>query len=170
MPDETNDPGIPRFHYNREERMASLPEHLQDRRGKRSLFKGNRSLLITLIDVAFLVILVVVFSVVTRLLGDNTVLPDYTVSTRAFLFGERVLVSVTIQAREDRDTAEAVRIRIGYPESSDRVELNGFLPTKKGTEEIYRGSLPGKASEQEVRITLYTKSSAGSINTRIRDE
>ncbi len=170
MPDETRDPGAPRFHYDREERTASLPEDLQDARGKRNLFKGNRSLLITLIDVAFLVILVVVFSVVSRLLGDNTVLPNYTVSAGATAFGERVLVSVKIQAREDRDVAEAVRIRIGYPGSGDRVELNDFLPAEKGNEEIYRGSLLGDASEQEVRITLYTQSAMGSINTRIKEE
>ena len=170
MPEETRDPGELHYHYSREERTASLPENMREPRGRRGIFRGNRSLLITLIDVAFLVILVVVFSLISRIMGDNTVLPGYTVSANASAFGDRVLVSVKVQSREEKSTAEAVRIRIGYPESNNRVELNDYLPAEKRVEQIYRGSLPGDASQDEVRITFYSRSAMGSITTNIKEE
>ncbi len=170
MKEETRDPGAIKYHYNRDERTASLPDRVRERSERTGILRGNRSLLITLLDVAFLVALVVVFSVVSRLMGDSSLLPGYTVSARASAFGDRVLVSVTVEALEEREGPEAVRIRIGYPDGRALIELNDFLPADKKAEQIYRGSLPFDAGNSEVKITLLTGSNAGSLTTKIREE
>jgi len=170
MGEETREPGAIKYHYNREERTASLPDRVKESRGKGRILRGNRSLAITFLDVAFLVALIIVFSAVSRLMGDNSIIPGYTISVKATAFGERVFVSVKIQARKDSAAAEAVRIRIGYPGSGDRVELNDFLPAVRKTEQIYRGSLSFDSSREEVRITVYSGTEMGSMTARIKEE
>ena len=170
MREETSEPEAIRYHYNREERTASLPEGLRDGRRKGGILRGNRSLLITLLDVFFLIMLVVVVSVITRVTGGRNVLPGYNVSANAFAFEDRVLVGVKVKARENREEAEAVRIRIAYPEGEGRIELNDFLPAKSGAEEIYRGSLTRDSGQTRVRIELFTEESTGSMSARIKEE
>lgn len=170
MREETSEPEAVRYHYNREERAASLPEGLRDRPKKGGILRGNRSLLITLLDVFFLVMLVVVVSVVTRVIGGRNVLPGYNISASAFAFEDRVLVGIKVKARENSEDAEAVRIRIAYPEGGGRIELHDFLPARSGVEEIYRGSLIHDSGQTRVRIDLFTDGHAGSMSTRIKEE
>ncbi len=170
MKEESREPGELRYHYNREERTAGLPDYLRNRSRKKGIFRGNRSLVITLIDVVFLVILFVVISVVTRLMGDNTVIPGYTVSASATVFGDRVLVSAKVTAREDSEQSKSVRVRIGYTEGGYRIELDDFLPAAQGVEEIYRGSLIRDSSQKQVKIEFYTDDASGSMTARIKAE
>lgn len=170
MSEETREPGTVRYHYNREERRASLPDHLRDTSKKKGILRGNRSLLITLIDVVFLVMLVIVISVFYRVRGDGNILQGYAVSAGAITFGDNVLVSVKVKAREDRVEAQPVRIRIGYPAGGTRIELSGFLPEAGGVEEIYRGSLPLSPEQTQIRIDLFADETTGSMTVRIREE
>lgn len=169
MKEETREPDKPVFHYNREERMASLPEDTGERR-RRGIFRGNRSLLITLIDVVFLVVLVAVFSVVSRMMGDATLIRGYSVTARAMLFDDRVLVSVKISSREDTEVPEAIRIRFGYPAGDERVEISDFLPEGKKEERIYRGALERDARYSKVVIDFVTDDERASMTANIRAE
>jgi hypothetical protein len=171
MREESRDPGVPRYHYSREERTAFLPEHIRDRpRKKRGLLRGNRSLAITLIDVVFLVMLFAVFSVVSRLMGDNTILPGYTISAKAAMFGDRVLVSTTVEAREDSEVEPSLRVRFSYPDGKGRVEVIDFLPATKGEKQIYRGALVGDPNQNKVYIELISGEKSGSLEARIKGE
>jgi len=168
MKEETREPGVPRYHYSREERTASLPETMREKPQGKGIFRGNRSLAITLIDVVFLLMLIAVLSVVNRLMGDNTILPGYTISAEASVSGDRVLVIIKVKARDDSETAEQVRIRIGYPEGRDRIELNDFLPTEDNSEQIYRGSLRHDQTQTQVRIAFFAGTSAGTMTAKIK--
>jgi hypothetical protein len=171
MREESRDPDIPKYHYDREKRLASLPDRIRDRpKKKKGFLRGNRSLVITLIDVAFLVMLFAVFSIVSRFMGDNTVLPGYTVTAKASVFGERVLVSATVKARDAKEEAVLVRVRISYPEGGGRIELDDFLPAEDGAQQIYRGSLARDETQTQVEIDFFTDAARGSITTRIKDE
>ena len=171
MREETKEPGEIKFHYDREERHASLPEHIRDRPlKKRGFLRGNRSLAITFIDVLFLVMLVIVFSVVSRIMGDNTILPGYSITVKASVFGDRALVSTTVKAREERETADSVRIRISYPDGSARIELDDFLPAADGEERIYRGSLRLEPEQGEVKVDFFSADGIGSMTARIKEE
>jgi hypothetical protein len=171
MREESRYPDKLHFHYRREERTASLPERIRDRpHKKRGFLRGNRSLTITLIDVVFLVMLFAVFSVVSRLMGDNTILPGYTISAKAATFGDRVLVSATVKARETAEGESPIRVRFSYPDGGTRVEVDDFLPTEKGEKRIYRGALIHDPGREEVRIEFFSPDAMGSLNTRIKEE
>jgi hypothetical protein len=169
MKEESRDPGAVRYFYNREERMAALPDHVQ-RPSRKGVFKGNRSLLITLIDVAFLILLVAAFSVFSLMTGNARVIPGYSATAKASQFDDRVLVSIRVVAREDHDEAQTVRIRLSYPEGSERVEVSGYLPTEKGSEVVFRGALPYDADQSRLIIDLFANGSQGSLKERIRRE
>ena len=169
MKEETREPGEPQFHYNREERTALLPDSIRDRQ-RNGVFRGNRSLLITLIDVVFLVILVLVFSVVSRVMGDATIIRGYSISAKASVFDDRVLVSIKIRAKKDFEIAEQLRIRISYPEGNERVEVGDFLPERAGKEQIYRGALPHDAGQRKVVIVFFAGANRGSMTATIRAE
>ena len=171
MREESREPGVPKYHYDRGERLASLPEHIRDRpKKKKGILRGNRSLVITLIDVVFLIMLFAVFSVVSRIMGDNTVLPGYTVTAKASVFGERVLVSTTVKARDEKEEAASVRLRISYPVGGGRIELDDFLPAEDGSQQIYRGSLGRDQTQTQIKIDFFTDVAMGSITVRIKDE
>jgi hypothetical protein len=167
--EETRDPGAPKYHYNREERMASLPDAIRSRQ-RRGILRGNRSLMITLIDVVFLVLLVVIFSFVGRLAGNTNVIPGYAVNADAIEFGDRVLVSVKVKARETPVEIGVVRIRLRYPEGGERVEINEYLPGEKNVEETYRGALPYDGEQTRIVIDFITGDSRGSLTEKIRRE
>ena len=169
MKEESRDPEELYFHYDREERMAGLPSHVGRKSGK-GIFRRNRSLLITLIDVVFLVILVVVFSVVIRLRGDTSLVPGYTVTARAVAFEERVLVSVKVVARTDDANDERLRMQIAYKESPTRVEIDGYLPNGRGAEQVYRGALDLKPSEDKIVIRFFTADTQNSTSVKIKKE
>ena len=169
MKEESREPGQPIFRYNREERMSSLPEHI-GKKIKRGIFRGNRSLLITAIDVVFLLLLVVVFSVLIKLKGDTSVIPGYSVSARAIEYGNRVLVSVTAEKRNDDKAENHARIILSFPDSAERVEISGFLPEKRGDELVFRGALPSIPGKHQVLIELFAGQVSGSILSRIRNE
>jgi hypothetical protein len=103
-------------------------------------------------------------------MGDSSVLPGYTVSATASAFGDRVLVSVKVEARQESGEPEPVRIRIGYAGGRPLVELNDFLPVEDRAEQIFRGSLPLDTGSSEVNVTLLTESGAGSLTAKIREE
>ncbi len=169
MKKETEDPGALHYFYNREERMAYLPDHVRDR-GRKGVFKGNRSLLITLIDVVFLILLVGVFAVITLMTGNTRAVRGYTVTAKASQFDDRVLVSIKIVAKEDREVTERVRIRISYPEGNERIEISDFLPSEKGGEGILRGALSFDKNQSRLNIDFFVNGARGSIKTRIRKE
>ena len=169
MNQESKEPGEIRYHYNREERMAALPDHVREP-GRKGIFRGNRSLLITLLDVAFLILLVAVFSVISLMTGNAGAIPGYSASAQASQFDDRVLVSVKMVAREEHDTAEMLRIRIRYPEGSEVVEVSGYLPTEKGSEAIFRGALAYDAAQSRLVLDLSSGGSRGSLKERVRPE
>jgi hypothetical protein len=166
---ESKSPGELHFHYNRDERMAGLPENVGRKTGK-GIFRGNRSLIITLLDVVFLVILIVIFSVIIRMRGDTTILPGFSITARAVAFEDRVLVSIKAAARRDHDEEARLRIRMGYPEASRWIEIDGFLPSTDGDEQVYRGALDLVPAEGKITIYFYSNSEQGSMTAKIKEE
>ncbi|MAG13876.1 MAG: hypothetical protein CMN78_04710 [Spirochaetales bacterium] len=170
MKEESREPGKPIYHYKREDRTSSLPERVRGRE-KRGIFRGNRSLLITTLDLVFLAILVVVFLVLMRAKGDTTILPGFAISAQATEYGNLILVSVKTKNEQDETTdSRHVRIVLGFPEGTERVELDGFLPDTSGVEAIFRGSLPAGTNNRRVRIDVYSGEYSGTLHARIKGE
>ena len=114
--------------------------------------------------------LIAVFSVVNRIMGDNTILPGYTITAKAAVFAERVLVSSTVKARDEKEAAASVRVRISYPDGTGRIELDDFLPVEDGARQIYHGSLGRDPAQTQVKIDFFTNAAIGSMTARIKDE
>ncbi len=171
MREESKEPSVLRYHYDRDERLASLPDHIRERSlKKRGIFRGNRSLVITLINVAVLIVLIAVISAVSRTMGDNTILPGYAISAKAAVFGDRVLVSTSVKAREEKKEPASVRVHISYPDGGGRIELDDFLPAEDGEKQIYRASLDRDPAQTHVKVDFYSETGVGSITARIKDE
>ncbi len=169
MKEESRSPGEMHFHYNRDERMAKLPEHI-GQKSRRGFLRGNRSLIITLLDVLFLVILVVIFSVVMRMQGDTTIIPGFSITARAVAFDDRVLVSIKAVAKRDHEEEVQVRIRLGYEEIARWIEVDGFLPAAKGEEQVYRSALDIEPTERKIVVYFYSQDNEGSMSTRVTRE
>lgn len=145
------------YHYNREERLALSPrlkESLEEGGGgKKGFFavvlRGNRGMIFLLMDVAILLILFLVYSILTAG-GDALWNKDgYSFRLSAYAYEEKVLVSLRI-TRRSWDTQKEVetRVRLG----SGQVQGDPLVPKMPETrnQSVYLREVLPLASSEEV--------------------
>jgi hypothetical protein len=154
-PEESRSPGELRFHYDREAREAGLSEyakrHLHPPKG---LFRRNRSLLITMIDVAILVILFlsVTFYLRTRPDADDDF--GFTLRPEAYLSDGRLFVTLTFERTAVEGAHGPVRVFLRSLPDDVRVELSSTLPEAMGATVTLRGALDVDSVEPTLFATI----------------
>ncbi len=134
------------------------------------IFRRNKSLVFILVDVVFLVIIFIVVMMVTRLRGDAELLPGIGVKARAVVYGDQVLISVTLKSLNEGEANRPLRINLGYPGGGPRVELSDFLPQGEGQTNVIRGALRYIADRRMVKIDLVTAEKSTSMTAKIKQE
>ncbi len=118
------------YHYSRADRL-SIPGAPR-LSGKRGILRGNRSLLILLLDV----VLILVIVIATRLLAgspatDRGRIADYSFVLRALAYENTVLATVTASKTSNTRTKGQVQIKFHFGEGGEEVYSTSQLPTSE---------------------------------------
>ncbi len=133
--EETREPGQIIYHYNREERLASLSPEIRNRKKTRWL-RGNRGMIILLIDVLFLVFF---FSIIRPLLAPA---PD---SLTGFglefeVKEERSRIFLTISVTALKELTEEKTLKLLVLHGGGQSVLTDLLPMEKDEERVLYAS------------------------------
>jgi hypothetical protein len=162
--------GEPRLHYSREDRL-SLPSarSLQPRR-RGGPFRGNRSLMIILLDVLLILFLGIV---VVRFLNNQTSranIAGYAISLRAVQSGEVVEAALSVRGPAEGSAAPAAgqSIQVHFSLSSSAGQgpsesLSSALPAPGGEPLLLRQAIPGSGEPK----TLYADVQVGQMRRRL---
>ncbi|KGE73556.1 hypothetical protein [Spirochaeta lutea] len=96
------------FHYSREERLGMMARNRGEEQ-KQSWFKRNRVLIITLLDIVFLVIIAVLFNTVLAPKPWKTSTPGYTLSLETHEFGPELLNQLILTPVDENLTSLSIR-------------------------------------------------------------
>lgn len=156
MPEETRDPQRPHFHYSREERLSSLSHRARSvYEPKRGFLRRNPSLLITLVNVAVVLVLLFVASALTRGRGVTKEFLGYRVTTKAASFDDQIFVTIEMVCRQPRTTPVEVRVVIRPVDGEARQEMSDVLPAAKGEKRVIRGTLPADAATRNIIVEFF---------------
>jgi hypothetical protein len=165
--EEYRNPGEMVFHYNREERIKSLSSEIRDRKPK-GILKGNRSLLILLIDILVIIILYVLLTPLLRGPGDSVVKEGYRFSLEAFVYNQECLVRVKIdlekvEKEEEQEIPphQLVNITTYIEDHNLSVETADILPQEEGDTRILRSSFDLSQIEEDGPYTITAEITLG---------
>ncbi|RKX77343.1 MAG: hypothetical protein DRP87_09445 [Spirochaetes bacterium] len=167
--EESRGDDIIRFHYNREERMKRLSSEIKYGTRKGGILKGNRSLIILLLDVLLIIIIYVIINFFTG--AERTPVVDgYSFSFRGFLFEEEANLSLKITRVEDFESTENELtddnlVEVVFSAEGKNIEqrIVELLPERKGETRIVRGKLNIQTSD----ILIYADISFNNRNLRL---
>jgi hypothetical protein len=148
------------FHYSREQRLSMPNAPDLAMRGKKGILKGNRSLVILLVDVLLIFILFVVYRYFfyrPSYIGD---LSEYTVTLRGMAVSDRVIASVRVARRQESVTqAEPGRVYVRFLLKDEEIRLSEELPTIRGAAVELTASLliPGKGQQLHAEVQIGDK-------------
>jgi hypothetical protein len=140
------------FHYSREQRLSMPNAPDLAMRGKKGILKGNRSLVILLVDVLLIFILFVVY----RYFFYR---PSY-VTLRGMAVSDRVIASVRVARRQESVTqAEPGRVYVRFLLKDEEIRLSEELPTIRGAAVELTASLliPGKGQQLHAEVQIGDK-------------
>ena len=167
--EEIKETGKLHFHYDREDRIKNLSGAKPEQTGTKGLFRRNRSLFITLLDVIVLIILFVIVTLLFRTRSAAEPIPGYAITARAATFDDRILINITFTSLRDSDAdPSGVRIVLSHGDIS-RQELMDVLPGKEGQQRIVRGTLPIKSSEKKVLIEIFSGEHTAKLDIEIEE-
>lgn len=151
--EEYRNPGEMVFHYNREDRMKSLSPEIQNRKPK-SILKGNRSLIILLIDILVIIILYVILTPLLRGPGETVVQEGYRFGLEAFVYNQECLVRLKIELEKEEDEVEIpphqlVNVIIFLEDHNLSDETADILPQEEGESRILRSSFDLSRIEED---------------------
>jgi hypothetical protein len=165
--EEIKEAGKLHFHYDREARLKNLSNALPEQTGTKGLFRRNRSLFITLLDVLVLIILFVIVTLLFRTRSAAEPIPGYGVTVSAAAFEDRILINTTFTAVKDsEDAPSGVRVVLSHGDTS-RQEILDVLPGKEGEQRIVRGTLPIKSPEKKVLIEIFSGEHSAKLDVKI---
>jgi len=123
------------YQYDREERKAQRIAQTGEL-PRKGWLRGNKSLIITLIDVVIVIGVFLLYIFFLKPMADRQILGDYTIRGQAFQYADRVFVSLSIVAedepRETEDDSSGL-ITVVTPSG----EISDLLPAE-GRERIIR--------------------------------
>ena len=154
-----SDSDLYQYHYNREERLSKNP-NLPENPGKTGWLKGNKGLVIVLIEILVLVLVfALVYPFFARKKGEIEY-EGYSFSLKALRFGNDVLVSVKIlaSAEEAKSSSDLVFCDVLMQAGNVSLKERWPLPVP-GREVIFRAVIeaPGPAKTLKAQIILGEK-------------
>lgn len=140
---ETSGRGDLGFHYDREERLGDRGEREPEQGG---IFRRNRSLAITLLDLLLVLIIFALYMIFFRPGASDALarLDGYEVDASAFVFEAEVYVTVTVELTD----SEAVRdgeqslVRLEFPDGTSSTDV---LPSDRDFPTTVRHVVPLEA-------------------------
>ena len=167
--EESREPGSLHFHYDREKRRESLSDRMKQPKRK-GFLRGNRSLLITLLDLSILLIL---FAIVWGFFGSGARenrLEGYQLTCRAVVYNDQVLVSLRVAPADDEVFGDTIRASFRYPGGTSRTEVSDILPSSGEDERVLRAALPLDPDARKVEVDVYIGESSKTISSRVDQE
>jgi len=141
------DPAL-RYHYDRGERLSRADAPDPSRRDTRGVFRGNRSLMILLVDILLISLLFLTYRYLLYSPPNQARLGGYDLVLDGLSVGDRVFAGLSVE--KVRDDAPEGRIFARFFVESAEVRESGTLPTR-GDETVY------------VAGTLYVSDAGGEL-------
>jgi hypothetical protein len=182
---ESYSPGDVHFHYDREERYRYLSPEVAHRTKKRGLFKGNRGLIILLIDILLILLLYFILNPLLQGRASSSDFMGYEVGLRAFFYGDEVFVSLRFLAdpspadsvegepatdAEDLQEGPLVRVNFSLEDGDTRVEASDILPVRAGGERVIRARITPERHPESARAEVRIGDETLTLETDIRPE
>jgi len=158
------------FHYDAQERLAMRSSQPGVPK-KTTWLRGNRSLIITLIDIVIVVILFIIYLVFLRPMAGTEKLGPFTVSGSVFRYDDELLVSLSIVSREKPDDPSPVFPR-HVTLTVQNEEIVDLLPGP-GESETVRFRLPDRSFDKNgevLRIAVQIGTETGSVSIPVSSE
>lgn len=152
--EESREPGSLHFHYDREEREDGLSKYVRQNLHTTGFLRRNRSLAITLIDLAVLVPLVLIFVFFIRSRPGPELYAGYELRATASRSGDRIFVAIEFERTEESVIDGFVRISLRVLPDDRRVELVDALPEGPGERRTIRGMVESTAKEPRLFATI----------------
>ena len=156
------DPNRYDYHYNRDDRLAKMPDELRGRVDgalPRGLFRRNRTLGVILIDIMIIALVWFVFLPLIRT-GASGRIEGYSFVLKSFSYGGKALISLTaVKEHESRSGSPFYTATFGLSSSNATTEMHGDLPKLLHGSTSLRTSLPlkGKTTAVVCRLTIGTE-------------
>lgn len=172
---ESYSPGDVHFHYSREERYRYLSPEIANPTKKKGIFKGNRGLIILLVDILLILLLYFILNPLLQRYASNTDFMGYEVRLGAFSYEEEVFISLRFLAEEPAETASGaegtlVRVLFSLEGSDAVVEETDLLPPRKGAERIIRTRITSQGTPESASAEVSIGDKTITLKTDIRPE
>ncbi|MFP4562956.1 MAG: hypothetical protein ACLFRY_06560 [Spirochaetia bacterium] len=162
---ESYSPGDSHFHYNREERFRYLSPEITNRKKKKGIFKGNRGLIILLIDVLLILLLYFILNPLLQGRASSSDFMGYEVRLRAFFYEDEVFISLRFTVEDPAEAAgraeggpagTLARVLFSLEESETVVEETDILPVGEGDERVVRTRMipTGKPGSARAEVSI----------------
>ncbi len=153
------------YHYNREERLKTLSCEVKDRK-RTGFLKGNKALIILLLDIVLIVIITVFIFPFINSISNAGHINGCSVLIKGFKFDGKTYLSVKIKRREERkeNDSRGVKIEFYYEDSKILKLIHEVFPAKKNVERIFHYEIDNKNDLE----TIFAKISAGSGVIKIK--
>lgn len=161
-PDAPKSGGPLDFHSSRQERLARFGAPHQRAGGTAGVFRGNRTLLVVLLDILLFLMLGVLLVRFLYAQTPRARLQGYEVSLRGLSHGEMVYATLTVRAEAAAEKPGDGRIYVRLSVSRDPADgqatfVSGQLPGP-GNELVLREGLPASGAKS---ATLYAQVRVG---------
>jgi hypothetical protein len=140
------------YRYSREERRAmdNAPELAS--RLRKGVLRGNRSLLIVLLDVLLIVFMFIIFRVFLYKPQSSAAMNGFEIELSGRVVGESLFAVATIRNEDGEGSAETAYLtfRLG----DDEQRLSSRLPAERGGVEEAAVLLPYADPEERIEVTV----------------
>ncbi len=166
------------FHYNREERMASLPESIRNRDNKKKLplFKRNRSLAITFLDVGILLLIFLVIYPAMQRRHNVKNWGGYEFTLRCIASDEASILSLKVHLKGELDKTAFPNVETwpivfqgayNFDLSPETYPLSGVLETESDAVQFFRMNVDKLDLKEKIYLTLELPGTKLYLNTRL---
>lgn len=179
---ESYSPGDVHYHYDREERYRYLSPEIAHRTKKKGIFKGNRGLIILLIDILLILLLYFILNPLLQGRASGADFMGYEIRLRAFSYEGEVFMSLRFVTAEPDAAAEAaeaaddgaagtlVRVFFSLEGSETVIEETDLLPLREGGERVVRTRITPVGKPESARAEVRIGGESLVLETNIRPE
>ena len=140
------------YHYSREEREAMDSAPKLTSRLHKGVFRGNRSLLIVLLDVLFIVLMFIVFRVFLYKPQSSAGMQGYAIELRVRVMEGSVFAVATIKNEGGEAAGEAAYLTFRFGDEEQRVSAP--LPVERGSVEEAGVLFPYTDSDAKIEAVV----------------